>query len=199
MSYINSDSVEDLVNKNIISISPYDKKFQGPNMYYCHMGNRLLIPKPGKLADTINLSEDLYDEIKIDNYYDLKPGEFVLAELFQTLKTDKQHIIRLFNSSSLARLGVVQCAVGMVNPGCGNKKPLRITLELSNTGNFIVRLYPTKKSTDGEIKYGTEVLKVAVATHEAVTIGYEDWSGSLYANDEKVAGSKIHKRFKNEQ
>ena len=162
-------------------------------MYYCHLGEKLLLPKKDQLADTRKLAKDLFEEHIIDEYYDLRPGSFILAELYETLKTDKSHIIRLFNSSSLARLGIVQCAVGMVNPGCGSKKPLRITLELSNVGNFTVRLYPTRV-IDGTLIPGTEVLKVAVATHETVSVGYEDWSGALYGNDTLVTASKIDRR-----
>lgn len=195
--YYNASTVQECINQGGIKIEPYVEQFQGPNLYYCHLGANLLMPQSGKLADTKNLAEDLYIKKEIKDFYDLQPGEFVLAETFETFMTDKSHIIRLFNSSSLARLGVVQCAVGMINPGCGMESPIRLTLELTNTSPFTIRLYPTKVNKDsGEIDdIGTEVLKVAVAGHEEVNIAYGDWVGSVYGSDRGVAGSKIDRRF----
>jgi deoxycytidine triphosphate deaminase len=196
--YYNAKSIQKLIEDGNIKIEPYIKQYQGPNLYYCHLGGTLLIPQTNKLADTKNISKDLYTIKEINNYYDLQPGEFVLAETFEVFMTDKSHIIRLFNSSSLARLGIVQCAVGMINPGCGIKQPLRLTLELTNTSPFVIRLYPTitNKITGEIIDIGTEILKVAVSPHEEVETAYEDWSGAIYATDQKVTGSKIDKRFK---
>lgn len=195
--YYNAVSIQQKIKEGRINIYPYLEKFQGPNLYYCHLGTNLLIPRQGKLADTKDLSGDLYKKQKIDKFYDLRPGEFILAETFETFMTDKSHIIRLFNSSSLARLGVVQCAVGMINPGCGLTEPTRLTLEITNTGPFVVRLYPTKvdKESGEIIDLGTEVLKVGVASHESVQTAYNDWGGALYGTDEAVAGSKIDRRF----
>lgn len=195
--YYNARTVQECINQGGVKIEPYVEQFQGPNLYYCHLGTNLLIPQVGKLADTKNLAEDLYIRKEIKDFYDLKPGEFVLAETFETFMTDKSHIIRLFNSSSLARLGVVQCAVGMINPGCGMENPIRLTLELTNTSLFTIRLYPTKvNKRSGDIDdIGTEVLKVAVAEHEEVYIAYGDWAGSVYGSDKGVAGSKIDRRF----
>lgn len=194
--YYNAKTIRKLVGNNEIKIEPYSQEFQGPNLYYCHLGSNLLIPKSDRLADTAQLDDDLYEKKEIEEYYDLRPGEFILAETFETFSTDKKHAIRLFNSSSLARLGIAHCAAGMINPGCGLKVPVRLTLELVNTGPFIVRLHPTvQNKLTGELeKVGTEVLKVAVISHEEVDVAYEDWSGSLYGSDENVSGSKIDRR-----
>ena len=112
--------------------------------------------------------------------------------------TGREHAIRLFNSSSLARLGVVQCAVGMVNPGCGVKDRHRITLELANTGPFTIRLYPTIENK-GETQWGTEVLKIGVIDHEETDTNYEDWFGALYGVQESVTGSRIDQRRGNDK
>lgn len=191
--YLNSLSFKQLIDSSAVAIIPYDKKFQGPNLYYCHLGGRVLVPRSG-LADTRDLAQDLYEHKEIGEYYDLKPGEFILAETFEEFSTDTSHAIRLFNSSSLARLGVSHCAQGMINPGCGVKQPIRLTLELVNNSNFTVRLYPTKRNKNN-IKWGTEVLKIAIVEHEKTDIAYEDWRGALYGSHEKVQGSLIDKRF----
>jgi deoxycytidine triphosphate deaminase len=195
--YYDARFIREHIQKGHIKIEPYIEQFQGPNMYYCHLGSAILKPQAGKIADTRNISDDLYERSEIKNYYDLKPDEFILAETFETFMTDNSHIIRLFNSSSLARLGIVQCAVGMINPGCGITVPHRLTLELSNTGPFTVRLYPTIVSDQtGELKHaGTEVLKVAVMDHKEVEVAYEQWGGAIHAYDKEVAGTKIDRRF----
>ena len=78
-----------------------------------------------------------------------------------------------------------------------DKSSGRLTLELTNTSPFTVRLYPTKlNEKSGEVDdFGTEILKVAVAPHHEVDVAYEDWSGSVYGADSGVAGSKIDRRF----
>lgn len=200
MGYRTNKSAQQLIKSGSVIIQPYHEMFQGPNMYYCHMGNVLLVPKPGKLADTRSLAHDLYDRKVIGEYYDLLPGEFILAETFESFSTDTKHAIRIFNSSSLARLGVSQCALGMINPGCGLNTPIRLTLELVNNGPFTVRLYPTKPPTDvsQDNDWGTEILKVAIIDYEPAELAYQDWEGSLYGGDIEVKGSLIDKRYKNE-
>jgi len=197
MNY-NSTLIKEHIKSGHIKIDPYIDKFQGPNLYYCHLGNNLLIPQAGKLADTKKISKFLYKKKKINEFYDLKPGEFILAETFETFMTDKSHVIKLHNSSSLARLGVLHCALGMINPGCGMKSPIRLTLELTNTSPFVVRLYPTTINIDtgAVLNFGTEVLKVAVSSHSEVAIPYEKWQGAIYGSDKVVTGSRIDKRFK---
>lgn len=187
-----------MINDHQIGIFPYFEKFQGPNLYYCHLGKKLLKPKIRTFVDTNNLADDIYEEMVIQEYYDLKPKEFVLAETYEKFMTGRKSAIRMFNSSSLARLGVVQCAVGMINPGCGVKSPIRVTLELYNSSPFTIRLYPTQLSPKtGKVNnWGTEVLKVGVITHEEVSVEYENWSGSLYGKDSSVTGSLIDRRFK---
>ena len=191
--YLSATSTKNLIKQSGILIRPYVSAFQGTNMYYCHLGDNILIPQKG-LADTRKLDEGLYKKQRIGEYYDLAPGEFLLAETFEVFSTDNSHAIRLFNSSSLARLGVSQCALGMINPGCGVSTPVKLTLELVNNSNFTVRLYPTRKGADKEIDWGTEVLKVAVIEYDPTTESYEDWNGSLYATDTEVQGSLIDRR-----
>jgi len=195
MSDLNSDSVKKLISECKISIVPYVDSHQGPNLYYCHLGDNILIPANGVVVDSKKLPKNFYKKVKVNTFYDLKPGEFILAETYESFSTDDSYALRLLNSSSLARLGISQCALGMMNPGCGKYKPVRLTLELVNNSSNTIRLYSTKiKQKNGSIEWGTEVLKVAVVPHETVTQSYSDWKGSLYGSDTGVTGSKIDKR-----
>ena len=123
---------------------------------------------------------------------------FILAETFESFSTGDGHIIRLFNSSSLARLGVSHCATGMVNPGCGKNGPIKLTLELVNNSPFTIILQPTIISKNKIKTLGTEVLKVGVLKiGKKVKKSYSDWSGALYGEDKEVKLSWMHKRYDN--
>ena len=60
--YRNQNTIQRLIDKGKINIVPYHKEFQGPNLYYCHLGTNLLVPKEGMIVDTHNLSDDLYEK-----------------------------------------------------------------------------------------------------------------------------------------
>lgn len=197
MSYLNSAQIHNAISKKRISIFPYFKEFQGPNLYYCHLGNNFLVPKKSKRpVDPLKNTEGCYRFIK--NHKEkviFKPGEFILAETFESFSTGDEHIIRLFNSSSLARLGVSHCAIGMVNPGCGKDKPIKLTLELVNNSPFPIILQPTIVSGDRIKILGTEILKIGVQKiSKKVDKPYSDWDGALYGEDETVRTSQMHRR-----
>ena len=182
-----------------LMIDPYFEEFQGPNCYHCHLGTRFLIPKKGKGAvdplDSKTL-KDLFKEVKTKKPIILKPGEFILAETFEYLGVEKGLVIRLLNSSSLARLGISQAALGMINSGCGISKPIRLTLELTNNLPRPVKLVPTTVSKDGKISWGTEVLKIAPEKmSETPEIRYDEWKDGVYSGDQKVTASKMVGRF----
>lgn len=200
MGYLNSTQIERCISQKNINIDPYYKEFQGPNLYYCHLGNNFLIPKKIKTpADPLKDTSKYFKQL--NNYKKqliFKPGEFILAETFEFFSTEDDYIIRLFNSSSIARLGISHCAVGMINPGCGKKRPIRLTLELVNNSPFPIILQPTVVMHNKVIVLGTEILKVGVLKiNKKVEKSYSDWQGSLYGHDNKVKNSQMHKRYKN--
>jgi len=200
MSYINSNQIKAAISRKKIRIDPYFEEFQGPNLYYCHLGNNFLIPKKTKNPVDPMKKTDKYFK-KIENCGKriiIKSGEFILAETFEFFSTGDDYMIRLFNSSSLARLGVSHCAIGMINPGCGKNKPIRLTLELVNNSPFSIILQPTIVK-DNKIRIlGTEVLKIGILKmSESVSKSYGEWKGSLYGQDDKVSSSKMYKRYKN--
>ncbi len=200
MSYINSDQIKTAILNKKINIDPYFEEFQGPNLYYCHLGNSFLIPKKIKEpADPFKNSDRYFKRIEnCSKSIIIRPKEFILAETFELFSTGNEYIIRLFNSSSLARLGISHCAIGMINPGCGQDKPIRLTLELVNNSPFPIILQPTVILNNKIKILGTEVLKIGVLKmSKSVAKSYSSWGMSLYGQDDKVSNSKMDKRYKN--
>jgi len=196
MSIVPDKNIKKLIKNGEINILPYFDLHQGPNCYYCHIGENFLVPK--KIKKEINpLSTDsthLFRRVKTPDSYILNPGKFVLAESFEKFGVSNKYIIRLYNSSSLARSGIGHLALGMINSGCGVEKPIRITLELFNASPFQIKLVPSTIKKD-RVKFGTEVFKISVdRMTTSSSISYSKWEQGIFGSDETVIGSKMHKR-----
>lgn len=198
MSILSDIEVTSLINKGEVIIDPYFKEFLGPNLYYCHLGDKFLIPKKiSKVNPLEEVTKDIFDEVYTTKTFDLEPGGFVLAETFEYLGVSSKYVIRLLNSSSLARVGISQAALGMINPGCGMEKPVKLTLELVNNAPFAVTLVPTTIDSEGMVIWGTEVLKIAVEKmSKTPSIPYDKWKSAVYHIDQKPSGPKMKGRFK---
>ena len=100
------------------------------------------------------------------------------------------------NSSSLARVGISHAAVGMINAGCGMEKPVKVTLELINNAPYDIVLKPTIVMSNGSVKWGTEVLKIAVQTMDSKPeLPYDKWKFAVYHVDQRPSGPKMKDRF----
>ncbi|GAK59300.1 probable deoxycytidine triphosphate deaminase [Candidatus Vecturithrix granuli] len=201
MSYLNARQMKERIIEKHLLIDPYCEIFQGPNLYYCHLGNSFIFPKRLDVPfDPMNPQENEKNFVKkyITEPIVIESNQFFLAETFEFFATDDITIIRLFNSSSLARAGISHCAIGMINPGCGKYNPVRLTLELVNHAPYPIILHPTciEKETRQVIHWGTEVLKIGVQViAEKVSQSYSDWSEAIYHEDQEVSSSKMHQRF----
>lgn len=203
MTYLADKQVLELVKSKDLIIDPYFQTFQGPNLYYCHLGNRFLFPKANlsSAVDPLAISsKDIYDEVVTNDPIVIKSGSFLLAETFEYFGISEEYVIRLFNSSSLARVGVSHAAIGMINPGCGSDKPVKLTLELINNFPADVVLTPTVAQPDRTITWGTEVLKIAIARMDTKpSVSYNEWKHAVYHVDQKVSGPKMKGRFNDEE
>lgn len=198
MAILPDKSIKKMIEDGSLRIDPYCSDFLGPNLYYCHLGNKFLLPKKNIAAvDPLTMgTEDIYDMIETNDPITMKAGGFLLAETFEFFGVDSTHVIKLMNSSSLARIGVSHAAMGMMNPGCGMKKPVKLTLELVNNAPFDVILTPTTVNEKGGVTWGTEVLKIAVQTMESEPdVAYDDWKYAAYSTDQGPSGPKMKNRF----
>lgn len=187
---------EEIKNKNIL-INPFVDNFLGPNLYYCHLGINFLIPKKGKPLNPLrDNSEKYFDKLILTKPFKLLPQQFILAETFESFGISSDYVIKLYNSSSLARCGVLHTALGMINPGCGIKSPVKITLELCNLFPVPIILTPTIIKKDNLVEWGTEVLKIGVEKMDSTpTNSYDNWEYAVYGKDTKVMSSKMNNRF----
>jgi len=202
MSIFSDKQVRSLVSDGKIIIDPYFDVFQGPNCYHCHFGGKIKRINFKYIKEEIvfnpldKLPQDFYEELEIDDYV-MKPGEFILGESFEYFGTNGEHVIRLLNSSSLARVGISQAALGMINAGCGMKQPVKLTLELINNSPLPMKLVATKTDNNGVVSWGTEVLKIAIEGMDSKPENlYDEWKYGVYSVDDKVAGTKMADRFK---
>lgn len=77
-----------------------------------------------------------------DEAFILHPGEFVLGSILEYVTVPDHLAARLEGKSSLGRLGLLtHSTAGFIDPGFAG----HITLELSNTANLPIALYPGMK------------------------------------------------------
>lgn len=136
--------IKQLIQQGKIRITPYDEDMVSPSAYYVHLGENILIPKPGQKIDLNHSANPKYIKKSIlKSGLLLKPGDFVLAQTAEQVAMDRNIGILLDTRSTLARLGISIHQTSMfLRPGQNDHV---ITLEVYNAGNFEVRLWPGNK------------------------------------------------------
>ena len=81
-------------------------------------------------------------EVDIDEGFLLMPGQFVLASTQEKISISASLAATLEGKSSVARMGIIVHAAGLVNPGTGTSKPTQLTLEIFCMSGSSVRLPP---------------------------------------------------------
>ncbi|GAG88712.1 unnamed protein product, partial [marine sediment metagenome] len=100
----------------------------------------------------------------------LSPNQFVLAQTSEKITISKNLAATLEGKSSVARLGIVVHAAGLVNPGTGLKSPTTLTLEISQQANSPVELVP-----------GMPIIQIIFhQLSSEATIGYDEREKSKY-------------------
>lgn len=164
MSILSDKDIKDAINKKNIIIEPFYADFLNSDCYYCHLGNKFYIPK--KQNQIIDISDP---DLNASDYFDyvekeeiiLDPGEFILGETYEKLGSNTENMIRLYNTTSLARWGIFHAGLGFVNAGCGFQDPIKLTVELCNMFPYPIRLRSTIEQGD-TIIFGTEILKICI-------------------------------------
>ena len=100
----------------------------------------------------------------------IRAGEFVLASTVGRIAVSKEFAATLEGLSSLARVGIVVHAAGLVNPGTGLRQPVPLVLEISNRGNSDVLLTP-----------GMRIVQIMFhRLSSPATVGYDERSSSRF-------------------
>ncbi len=162
------------IEEKEITINPFDKSAVGPCSVDLRLGNTFLVFQHGRIFKPSDRHKILKNteifRIQEDETFVLSPNQFVLASTLEKISISKRYAATLEGKSSIARLGIVVQAAGLVNPGTGLKNPTTLTLEIAHQANSPVELIP-----------GMSIIQIIYhrLTSET-TVGYDDRGKSKY-------------------
>ncbi|HIE23898.1 MAG TPA: dCTP deaminase [Candidatus Korarchaeota archaeon] len=156
-----------------IKIVPFDRSMLGPCSVDLTLSSRFRLFKPGTIVDPESLdSVDRGAEL-IDTGgkpFLISPGQFVLGRTREKIAISKSLAAVLEGRSSIARLGVIVHAAGLVNPGSGLKKPVPMILEIFCENTSPVKLYP-----------GMKIVQILFhRLTSPASVGYDERDSSLF-------------------
>ena len=135
------------VEDGLIKIIPFKSENLNPCSVDLTLSSQFTLFKRGKTIDS--KSSRLREETRVvdtkDEPFELKPGQFILAKTVEKIAIPKDIAATLQGKSSIARLGIVVLAAGLVNPGSGLFKPVPMVLEVFCQNTSPVKLYPGTK------------------------------------------------------
>jgi len=158
-----------------ISIDPLDYSKIGPCSVDLTLSPKFQIFKGfGRPYDagnkkTIEAMTEVIEVSQNDGFL-LMPGQFVLASTQEKISISPKLAATLEGKSSVARMGIIVHAAGLVNPGTGTNKPTQLTLEMYCMAGSSVRLPP-----------GMEIIQILF--HELsseASVAYDNRSTSSY-------------------
>ena len=151
-----------------LSIEPYDAEMVQPSSIDVRLDKFFRVFNNSRYThiDPKEEMPDLTSEVEVadGDAFVLHPGEFVLGATLEKFTLPANLAGRLEGKSSLGRLGLLtHSTAGFIDPGFSG----HITLELSNTANLPITLWPGMKvgqlaifkmSSPAEAPYGSGVL-----------------------------------------
>jgi len=136
------------IKKGEIKIIPFKPENVGPCSVDLTLADEFVIFRKGAIIDPLDV-ESIRKGIVITKTYNkpllLEPGQFILAKTAEKVILSKKYAATLEGRSSIARLGIVVHAAGLVNPGTGLKEPKPLVLEIFCQNSSPVKLYPGMK------------------------------------------------------
>ncbi len=187
--YLSDIDILDALKTGDIIIKDFDEARLQPASYDVLLGFEFMVFKRHKYPyiDPKQPSQDLMKKVTLtspDDFFILHPQEFALAVTHDYFGVNNKYCVNIMGKSSLARLGlIIHTTAGFVDPG----NQLNATLELFNTNDMPIKLYPLMKIAQiAFCKLQTPSQKV-----------YGDASlGSKYFKNTSVEASKMHQNFK---
>jgi dCTP deaminase len=133
------------IKKGEICIEPFDETAIGPCSIDLTLDSIFRVYHPGNPID-IRGKKALDTDTKLvdtgDQPFLILPGQFILAQTRESIKLGKKFAGLLEGKSSVARLGIIVHAAGLVNPGTGLTNPGKLTLEVYCMNLSPVLLHP---------------------------------------------------------
>jgi len=161
-----------------ISIDPLDWESIGPcsvdlrldSVFRVFKGDGVVDPRR---LETVDRGAEFVDTR--GEPFTLQPGQFVLARTIERVAISKSLAAFLEGRSSVARMGIIVHAAGLVNPGTGMKRPVPVVLEIFNENVVPVKLYP-----------GMKIVQIIfIRLGSPSSIGYDERPGSRFVNQEE--------------
>ena len=138
------DILESLKRKEIV-IDPLNTELVGPCSVDLRLSDKFVIFKSKSLIDPYDFHtlENAVEIIETKGRpFILMPKQFVLAYTLEKIAISKSLAATLEGRSSIARLGIVVHAAGLVSPGSGMLVPKPLVLEVFSQSDTPVKLYP---------------------------------------------------------
>lgn len=162
------------IEKHEILIEPFTaKEMLGPCSVDLHLLDEFRVFKMGRVVDPQgDFSNDQVTELITTGGkpFIIAPGQFTLASTVEKIAISKNIAATLEGRSSIARLGIMVHAAGLVNPGTGLVKPSRLTLEVSCQNSSSIKLYP-----------GMKIVQIIFhRLGEPATVGYDERKSSRF-------------------
>ncbi|RLG59710.1 dCTP deaminase [Candidatus Geothermarchaeota archaeon] len=136
------------IDRGEIKIQPFNRENVGPCSVDLTLSSKFAVFTPGEVVDPRNprtIKKALKQVNTRGKPLIISPGQFILATTKEKIYISKNLAATLEGKSSIARLGIVVHAAGLVNPGTGMKKMSTLTLEIFCMNTSPVKLYPGMK------------------------------------------------------
>jgi dCTP deaminase len=162
-----------------ILIEPFQaEEMLGPCSVDLHLLDEFRVFEVGRVIDPKedNTNNQVTQLIKTAGKpFIIAPGQFILASTVEKIVLSKSIAATLEGRSSIARLGIIVHAAGLINAGTGLIKPSRLTLEVSCQNSSPIKLYPSMKI----------VQMIFHRLGEPATIGYDERKSSRFVGQDK--------------
>ena len=132
--------ISDHIKRGYLKIDPFDPALIQPNSLDIRLGNHFVWYEPcDDVIDPFNKDTiHTHTQERKSTYFDIQPGQFVLAETLETITLPDNIVSSIEGKSSVARLGIqLHQTGGWIDAGFSGT----ITLEMYNSNCRPVRVY----------------------------------------------------------
>ncbi|MHA2082916.1 MAG: dCTP deaminase [Candidatus Thorarchaeota archaeon] len=170
--------IEAAIERGELVIDPYEPDALGPCSIDLRLDSIFRVYNPGTAVDIESEYPVARDTRLVDTKdkpFMILPGQFILGQTMEHITVSDEYAGLLEGRSSVARLGIIVHAAGLVNPGTGTSKPGKLTLEIYCENLSPVLLYP-----------GMRIVQIMfVRLSSPAKRGYDSRSSSRYVGQEK--------------
>jgi len=176
---MSDEEILQAMDRGEIMIEPFSaEEMLGPCSVDLHLLDEFLVFEVGRVIDPKedNSNNQVTQLIKTNGKpFIIAPGQFILASTVERITLSKSIAGTLEGRSSIARLGIIVHAAGLVNAGTGLVKPSRLTLEVACQNSSPVKLYP-----------GMKIIQIIFHRLGGnATVGYDERKSSRFVGQDK--------------